>query len=75
MIGDLFVQPKDMKSIDCSGQFHKLKLELRCTFKCDPIHNNDYHEFGHHVVLYKSDLDVQQTKASLVNKSSSSGTV
>jgi hypothetical protein len=39
---------------------------LSCSFRCDQIGNNQCYEFGHTVVLLKSDLDVQQTYHTVV---------
>jgi hypothetical protein len=37
------------------------KFVLRCSFGCDQVNSNHGHEFGHPVVLLKSDLDGRQT--------------
>ncbi len=44
------------------GWFVQQKLMLRCSFRCDQIHNSQYYESGHTIVLLlKSDLDVLLT--------------
>jgi hypothetical protein len=40
------------------------QLMPRSSFRCDQIFKYELYDFGHTVVLLKSDLDVQQTRLS-----------
>jgi hypothetical protein len=45
--------------------FVEQKLELKCSFKWGQINHNHLCEYGHTVVLFKSNLGVQQTALDL----------
>jgi hypothetical protein len=47
------------------GKFSEQKLVLTSSFKCDQIHYCHRYEFGHIVVLLKSDLNVHLHKDKL----------
>jgi hypothetical protein len=46
---------------------------LSSSFRCDQIYKYELHDFGHFVVLLKSDLDVQWTHLRLVFTGQTSG--